>query len=498
MTTTGVGADLAVDVAIVGAGPVGTTLAALLAQAGVSVCVLERDTDVYPLPRAAHVDGETVRTLRQIGAWSQDPGWSIANEGMDFLTADGQLLIRMTALPDSEHTVAPSNLFHQPSLDRLLRERAQALGARILLGHEVVSISERSDAVVVEAHAAEGKKFTVEAAWVVGCCGARSFTRRFLGTGQNDLDFDEPWLVVDVILDESVPDDLRRTRQVCDPARPHTIVPMPWPRRRFEFMLLPGEDPEAIDRPEVITELMAPYLESGRATVERSAVYTFHGLIANEWRRGRVLLAGDAAHQMPPFLGQGMCSGVRDALNLAWKLSSVIRGADQSLLDTYRTERSPHVQAIVESAVGFGRVICTLDADEAAGRDAMMLAARAENPTDMGGAPMPRLSESPLIAENGGYLVSDGRVGAQHFDGIQDGRWCIVIRDDSAIDAGVRTLIESLGGFVLVAVPETVTARILDHANSDVVVVRPDRIVLGHGSAALENLRAAASRFGLA
>jgi 3-(3-hydroxy-phenyl)propionate hydroxylase len=486
-----------VDVAVVGAGPVGATLAALLARAGLSVRVFERDTDVYPLPRAAHLDAETLRTLRQIGAWSDQPDWSIVNEGMDFLTADKQLLIRMTAQPDDDHTAPTSNLFHQPSLDRLLRQRAAALGATILLGHEVVSIEESTDGVVLTAIDQAGETVSVEAEWVVGCCGARSFTRRFLGTGQIDLDFDEPWLVVDVVLKNPDPNPPRRTIQVCDPARPHTIVPMPWPRRRFEFMLLPGEEPDEINRPEMIGDLMSPYLPVGTADVERSAVYTFHGLITKEWRRGRVLVAGDAAHQMPPFLGQGMCSGVRDALNLAWKLVAVVSGADDSLLDTYQPERAPHVQSIVESAVGFGRVICTLDAEEAAGRDAMMLAARAENPTDIGGTAMPRLGGSALTTDTGGYVVSDGRLDGTIFDEVLDGRWCVVVREPDCIDESERTLVESLGGIVLVARDGTVTGRILDNAETDVVVVRPDRIVLGTGRAALAVLDDAAVKFAL-
>lgn len=163
--------------------------------------------------------------------------------------------------------------------------------------------------------------------------------------------------------------------QVCDPARPHTLVPMPAPRFRFEFMLLPGEDPVAMQTPEAVAELTAGWLPAGAATVERSAVYTFHGLITTRWRSGRVLLAGDAAHQTPPFLGQGMCSGMRDAANLAWKLHAVLRGADEALLDTYQQEREPAVRSIVQAAVDFGRIICTLDPAQAAARDEAMLAA---------------------------------------------------------------------------------------------------------------------------
>ena len=284
------------DVAIIGAGPVGATLAALLAKRGLSVVVLERDLDIYPLPRAAHLDAETVRNLREIGAWSDEPGWSIANGGMDFLTADGRVLLGMTPRDEEHHTTPQSNLFHQPSLDRLIRERATHFGATILLGHEVTAIHETEDQVRLDARTHDGQDVSVRAAWVVGCCGARSFLRRHMNVGQIDLGFDEPWLVVDVIIDDPTVEPPTRTVQVCDPARPHTIVPMPAPRQRFEFMLLPGETADDVNRPEVIERWMAPYLAPGRATVERSAVYTFHGLIAKEWRRGRLLLAGDAAH----------------------------------------------------------------------------------------------------------------------------------------------------------------------------------------------------------
>lgn len=486
------------DVVIVGGGPVGTTLAALLADEGASVGVLERDLDVYPLPRAAHVDAETVRTLRQIGAWSDEPGWSVANEGMDFLTADRQLLLRMTSAELGERTVPQSSLFHQPSLDRLIRERATARGATLLLGHEVSRIDESGPVIRLSATDPAGRPVTVEADWVVGCCGARSFTRRHMGTGQIDLQFDEPWLVVDVLLDAPVPDAPRRAWQVCDPARPHTIVPMPWPRRRFEFMLLPGEDPDELNRPAVIEALMAPYLAPGTATVERSAVYRFHGLVATEWRRGRLLLAGDSAHQMPPFLGQGMCSGIRDALNLSWKLAAVRRGADESLLDTYQVERSPHVQSIVESAVGFGRIICTLDPVVAAERDRSMLAARAANPRDVGEAPTPALSGSPLTTESGGYVVSDGRLDGAFFDEVLGSRWAAVVRDETVLDVDDRKLLDRLEARVIVARADTVTERILTNATSDVVIVRPDRIVFGAGRSSLDALRAAVEQFALA
>ena len=484
------------DVAIVGAGPVGTTLAALLAKRGLSVVVLERDLDIYPLPRAAHLDAETARNLREIGGWLDTPGWSIANQGMDFLSGSGELLLRMSSKNNPDHTVAQSNLFHQPSLDRLLRDRAAHFGAEFRLGHEVTAIHDTDDGVRVDV-VTGGDSTSVEASWLIGCCGARSFVRRALGVSQIDLEFNEPWLVVDIIVTGDDPNPPQRAAQVCDPVRPHTIVPMPAPRRRFEFMLLPGESPDDINRTEVIETLMAPYLALGNAEIERSAVYTFHGLITREWRRGRVLLAGDSAHQMPPFLGQGMCSGIRDAVNLAWKLAAVIHGADDSLLDTYQPERSPHVQRIVESAVGFGRIICTLDPAVAAERDRNMLAARAANPSDIGESPQPSLSGSSLIVEGAGYVVSDGRLDGVVFDEILAGRWTAVVADESVLTAADRASLARVDAQVLVARSEQVTQRVLDNAQTDVVVVRPDRIVLGAGRQGLDALARAIDEFAL-
>ncbi|MDA0371229.1 MAG: bifunctional 3-(3-hydroxy-phenyl)propionate/3-hydroxycinnamic acid hydroxylase [Actinomycetota bacterium] len=470
------------DVAVIGAGPVGATLAALLAKRGLSVIVIERDVDVYPLPRAAHLDAETVRNLREIGAWSEAPGWSVVNEGMDFVTADGQLLLRMTATSPSDDTTPQSNLFHQPSLDRLIRDRAVHHGATLLLGHEVVDVRDDGSTVLVTARDLDSRTIEIDASWVVGCCGARSFLRRQMGVSQIDLQFDEPWLVVDVIIDGHDPDPPTRTLQICDPHRPSTVVPMPGTRRRFEFMLLPGENADDVNQSERITEWIAPHLGSVTATVERSAVYTFHGLIAEEWRQGHLLLAGDAAHQMPPFLGQGMCSGIRDAVNLAWKLTAVCRGADDSLLDTYQSERSPHVRRIVESAVGFGRIICTLDVDEAAERDRMMLAARAENPVDVGGSPMPAQSGSPMILEGAGQLVVEGSRDGRTIDEILDGRWA-VMAPRSTLDHADREFLAKLDAVVF--------------EGDDITVVRPDRIVFGSGRVALDGLRDVAKRFAL-
>jgi 3-(3-hydroxy-phenyl)propionate hydroxylase len=243
---------------------------------------------------------------------------------------------------------------------------------------------------------------------------------------------------------------------------------------------------------------LSHHFPDGGVRVERAAVYTFHGLIAEQWRggrHGRVMLAGDAAHQMPPFLGQGMCSGVRDAVNLAWKLRSVIDGADASLLDTYQAERSPHVRTIVEAAVGFGRVICTLDPDVAAARNEGMLAARAAGSADTGGSPMPMLGASDALVDGAGFVSTDGTHGGSTLDAIQGNRWMILAEPHVEVADDVVSRLDAVVVRVDDAVDDAIddltndaSRRQLKRCDSDVVIVRPDRIVFGWGSEGLAAL----------
>jgi 3-(3-hydroxy-phenyl)propionate hydroxylase len=222
---------------------------------------------------------------------------------------------------------------------------------------------------------------------VLGCDGARSLSRGATGTALEDLCFDQPWLVCDVILRREV--DLPRwCVQYCDPARPSTYVPIPGRRRRWEFMLMPGETREEMERPERVARMLAPWLGPDDAEIERATVYTFHALVASPWRRERVFLLGDSAHQTPPFLGQGMCAGMRDAANLAWKIDLVHRDlASPRMLDSYERERSPHVRRVIQSAVAAGGLIQTTDPGVAKARDEMFLAGNAPSPLEL----VPRL-----------------------------------------------------------------------------------------------------------
>lgn len=468
------------DVAVIGYGPVGATLAGLLAGRGVNTIVIDRETDIYPLPRAAHVDHEIIRILQELGCADEMMAHMRPNSGMDFLTADHQVLLAMRS-PGVTPLGWPASVFiNQPLFEAQLRDAVTGLGAVTRLGSGVTSIDTgEADHVVLGLE--DGS--TITARYVVGCDGARSFTRRTLGIGSHDLEFEEPWLVVDLVIDTPVAALPQHALQVCDPARPHTLVPMPDRRFRFEFMLLPGEDPVAMQAPECVAALTAGWLPNGAATLERSAVYTFHGLITTTWREGRVLLAGDAAHQTPPFLGQGMCSGMRDAANLAWKLAAVLAGADGALLDTYQAERESHVRWIVQAAVDFGRIICTLDPAAAAERDTAMLAAAAAAPEAQdtsAGVPMPPLTGT-LVGPGGGRPSFQPLVDGQRLDDLVGRHWLLITRGPAGDDAAWW---RERGAVVLSATDHPELGALLDAAVApdgtvaNAVAVRPDRYVL--------------------
>ncbi|MBL9095606.1 MAG: bifunctional 3-(3-hydroxy-phenyl)propionate/3-hydroxycinnamic acid hydroxylase, partial [Alphaproteobacteria bacterium] len=348
-----------IDVLIVGLGPVGATLANLLGREGFKVLAVEKDTSVYPLPRAAHFDAEIMRIWQDLGLLKEVMAVSRRAPAYEFRNAKGEILLRY----DLDEVVvasgfAPSWMFNQPDLEHALRAKLKdhpnvetRLGVRFE-GFEHIG-GDKIRATITDA---AGKPQTVEARYVVGCDGASSPVRKALGIAHFDYGFDEPWLVIDaqVKRPERMPN---LNLQICDPVRPTTCVLMGPGRHRWEFMIRPGEDAQSFLDERRIAELLKPWVNDGDVEIDRKAVYRFHGLVAKEWRRGRVILAGDAAHQTPPFAGQGMCSGVRDAVNLAWKLTHVLRGqAREKLLDTYQTEREPHVRAVTETAIAMGRV----------------------------------------------------------------------------------------------------------------------------------------------
>jgi 3-(3-hydroxy-phenyl)propionate hydroxylase len=364
-----------VDVAIIGFGPAGATLANLLGQNGLSVVVLEKEAAIYPLPRAIHFDGEVMRIFQSIGLRREVEDISRAGlKGMHFVNAEGEtLLIRGGTTALGPHGCASNYYFHQPELERTLREGVQRFeNVRVCLQHSVLDIQQKTEHASLQVQdSSNDSTYEINARYVVGCDGARSLVRKILGSPMQDLGLHQAWLVFDALLKDNAPPLPDHTVQHCDPARPMTYCNVTGNRRRWEIMMLPDDDPAEIVKPENLWPLVNRWVQPENAEIERATIYTFHSVIAKGWRTGRLMIAGDAAHQTPPFLGQGMCAALRDASNLAWKLQAVLTGiASDDLLDTYESERAPHVQAFIELAVRLGDIIQTTDPEAAKARDA--------------------------------------------------------------------------------------------------------------------------------
>ena len=398
--------DTTYDVAIVGLGPVGGVLAALLGQAGFSTLVMDKAQDIFPLPRAVGFDHEIMRVMQNLGLAEAIAPHVVPYRPTQYRGVDGRLIARYDSLPPPyPEGWEPSFVFSQPPFERAIRDRLATLPrVEVRLSTELVGLAEAEGRVALQVTNAAGGAETLHARYAVGCDGGGSFVRRRLGIGFESLDFDEPWLVVDVLVDEDRLDKLPADIvQYCDPARPTTYVVGPRNHRRWEFMLLPGEDPEAMNRTDALWRLLSPWLKPDEATLWRAAPYVFHALVAERWRQGRVLLAGDAAHMTPPFMAQGMCQGIRDAANLAWKLGLVLSGnASDALLDTYGAERRPHVKATTQTAKALGRIICERDLDTARERDARMIAEAGDPPAVRHRQSLiPGLAEGALRSEQG-------------------------------------------------------------------------------------------------
>ncbi|WP_078946555.1 bifunctional 3-(3-hydroxy-phenyl)propionate/3-hydroxycinnamic acid hydroxylase [Streptomyces sp. NRRL B-3648] len=366
------------DVLVVGYGPVGSVLSVLLAQRGWRVTVLERRRRPYTLPRATSFDGETARLLAGTGIGGELGRITEPGTGYQWRTADGRTLLDIAFTTEGPYGWPDANTMHQPALEEVLAARAAQLpGIRVLRDRRVVDIADGPDGVTVTAEDEEGTAGTFTARWVVGCDGANSFVRDRMGVSVTDLGFSYEWLLCDVELREPrgfVPTNV----QLCDPARPTTLVGSGPGHRRWEFMRLPGERAADLNREETAWRLLAPFgVTPDTARLLRSTTYIFQARWADEWRAGHMLIAGDAAHLMPPFAGQGMCSGVRDVVGLAWRLDLVLRGtAPESLLDSYTEERRTQVRESILASVQLGRLICVTDAAAAAERDATVLANR--------------------------------------------------------------------------------------------------------------------------
>ncbi len=477
------------DVLVVGLGPAGVVLAALLARQGLSVIGVDRAADIHPLPRAVHFDSEIMRIFQDLGLADTLKPHILEAPDYEFRNAKGEVLFRIVAQHTTSHGWASGYMFHQPGLERVLRDLVQREAKiEVRLQRAFEGFKQDGSGVTASLSGPNGSE-QLRARYLIGCDGGSSPVREFAGLRLDNLDFDEPWLVVDVTIGaRSTLSDINL--QICDPARPTTCVLTGPGRHRWEFMLLPGETAETALADGFAENLVASWNYGPDLVLERKAVYRFHGLVAKEWRAGRVLIAGDAAHQMPPMAGQGMCSGIRDAFNLAWKLAAVVRGeAGEALLDTYQEERAPHVREVIDLAINLGRVVCTTDPIMAAARDADMLAARAA------GVPPPAVVFSPFTQG----LVMEGVRGAGEMfpqptaqedgreirldDVLGDGTWLIIQAGrDLRTSAPSGIAVCGLGDSRLALFHEVLSGW-LNAYGAEAALVRPDRVVFGVGEA---------------
>jgi 2-polyprenyl-6-methoxyphenol hydroxylase-like FAD-dependent oxidoreductase len=421
-----------VDVAIVGFGPVGQALASLLGAAGHDVIVAERFESPFGLPRAIRFDGEAMRLFQRLGIADVVQEDALPAGHYLWHGADGELIVDIDTSGPHPSGWASDWVFFQPHLEAALIRSVEARpSVSVRRGWSAESIVQDQDGVTLTARrwkegaSPSSETDTIRARYVVAADGANSFVRDALGIGWDDLGFSETWMVCDVRPhDQGLLDDLPIAAQYCDPARPHVTVRNGKSHRRWEFQLLPGEDPAEVAGSEKRAwEMLAPYISPEEGELIRFATYEFRSLLAQTMQAGRVFLAGDCAHLMPPFMAEGMCSGLRDANNLSWKLDQVLRQlAPAQLLDTYTSERRAQNEFTVQISLMMGQVACILDPDAAAGRDAAFRSGQTPPPP-----PVPGLGDGVLHhdlrgepAAPAGSLAVQGRVRIDGRAGLYD------------------------------------------------------------------------------
>ncbi|NGO66884.1 bifunctional 3-(3-hydroxy-phenyl)propionate/3-hydroxycinnamic acid hydroxylase [Streptomyces boncukensis] len=476
-------------------------LSVLLAQRGRRVDVVERWPRPFGRPRAVAYDSEAGRILAAAGLGGLLAGFGECADEYIWQDAAGETLLYSKISERGWCHWPDSTSMYQPELEEALIARGERLeNLRVFRGYRVDDLSEGEDAVRAVAHGADGEALVLDAKWVVGCDGANSFVRGRIDPRMRDFTFSHDWLICDVTLREQRgfrPNNL----QICDPARPRTAVSAGPGHRRWEFMRVPGETLEELGTAESAWRLLRRYagVTPDNARLDRFACYTFEARYAERWRAGRLLLAGDAAHLMPPFAGQGMSSGIRDALNLAWKLDLVLAGkAGEELIDTYTEERSAHVRHAIQLSLHLGQVICQTDEEDAADLHAVLRAARerdmarsAQRPgvhplvdgfldRDADGTCAPPVGElTPLgrVSRGGAPALLDDAVGPG---------WVLLCLDDPRpwLDETCRGYLDEIGAHVVHVRPPGASGHAPAGAVADVDdVYRP--FLRGHGAGAV-------------
>ncbi|MEV5706186.1 bifunctional 3-(3-hydroxy-phenyl)propionate/3-hydroxycinnamic acid hydroxylase [Actinoallomurus sp. NPDC052274] len=475
------------DVIVVGAGPTGLTLARLLAMKSVRVAVVDPNRIACPHPRATHIDDEIMRTLQTVGAADLEPGF-LRMDGWILRDPGGDPFLSLRS-PNAETDQAwyADYQFHQPDYESRLRGLlASSEHAELWLGWQVTAVGQTADHAIAQiSDRATGGTRTLQAAYIVGADGAGSFLRPYVTHDVEDLHGTQRSLIVD-IHPFAHPAELPATNGfiVCEADKPVTYCPIFPPKLRFEFMLGDGDDAEEYERPTTVYRLLARWLAPGDYRIQRTDVYEWHACLAGRWRNGRLFIAGDAAHEMPPMLGQGMCSGLRDAANLAWKLARVVTGRSRpDLLDTYEAERAAHVRPFIEESARQANMIEAFGyAEHRPHVTEPQTLDRLRPPlgrglADTAGEAINRLAPQPRTADG------------TRFDDLVGYDFAVLTTPDVAADVTDRTrgAWADLDVAVITLRSPHLAAWLRDH-EADAAIIRPDRYTyaLTRGGAALD------------
>ncbi|OBI85476.1 bifunctional 3-(3-hydroxy-phenyl)propionate/3-hydroxycinnamic acid hydroxylase [Mycobacterium sp. 1245805.9] len=483
-----------VPVVIVGAGPTGVTATTLLAQDGVDSLILDRWPDVYPQPRAVHLDDEIYRVVARLGMADEFAAISRPTLGLRLVDNRFRVLGEFHREPsESKNGFPQANMFDQPEFEALLRANLKRYpNARLRGNAEVTAVTDGGrGARVTFTDRTDGRVHHIDADYVLGCDGAKSIVRAEIGSAMRDLKFEQRWLVIDVASDS----DLHQwdgVHQVCDPVRAGTYMRIGPGRYRWEFRLLDGESAEQFGTLESLRPVIASWIAEvadSEMTLLRVTEYTFRAQIADRWRRGNVFILGDAAHLTPPFIGQGLGAGMRDAANLAWKIAAVHRGTlDASVLDSYERERKPHTRHMIRLALGVGWAMT-------GGGRVGDLARRLVLPRlrlipglrdKVVDSTTPALRASALVCKSrrprqlAGTLCPNSLLpNGQRLDDVVGGRFALITT--RLPGAGEQALLERRGVVVVVAEPGGALESWLRRGRATAALVRPDRTVMRVG-----------------